>query len=168
MQQFKVHITTSDSGWILEKLAAEITKRLDYVTYSTDPDPSAEIQYYITYGCRKTRVSPIELALFTHREHDLAAAERFDQAAQDVDVAISMSNTTDEILKNLGISESICISPGVELDLFKPLVRIGVVGRTYHTGRKGEALVRAVMDTPGIEWRRMAWSGAEYRRKKDA
>lgn len=152
MQQFKVHITTSDSGWILEKLAVEITKRLDYVTYSTDPDPSAEIQYYMTYGCRKTRASPIELALFTHREHDLAAAERFDQAAQDVDVAISMSNTTDEILKNLGISESICISPGVELDLFKPLVRIGVVGRTYHTGRKGEALVRAVMDMPGIEW----------------
>ncbi len=152
MQQFKVHITTSDSGWILEKLASEITKRLDYVRYSIDPDPSAEIQYYITYGCRKKRVSPIELALFTHKEHDIAAAERFDQAARDVDVAISMSNMTDEIIKSLGVSESVCISPGVELDLFRPLVRIGVVGRTYHTGRKGEALVRAVMDVPGIEW----------------
>jgi Glycosyltransferase len=92
------------------------------------------------------------LALFTHREYDPAAAERFDQAARDVDVAISMSNTTDEIIKSLGVSDSLCISPGVELDLFRPLVRIGVVGRTYHTGRKGEALVRAVMDVPGIEW----------------
>lgn len=152
MKQPKVHIVTSDSGWILEKLAAEITKRLDYVTYSMDHDPSAEVQYYITYGCRDRRISPIEVALFTHREHDPAAAERFDQAARDIDIAISMSNTTDEIIKNLGVSESICISPGVELDLFRPLVRIGVVGRTYHTGRKGEALVRAVMDLPGIEW----------------
>ncbi|WP_161625676.1 glycosyltransferase [Sphingobium quisquiliarum] len=97
-------------------------------------------------------MSPIELALFTHREQDATAAERFDQAARDIDIAISMSPMTDEIVRSLGVTDSICISPGVDLDLFKPLVRIGVVGRTYHTGRKGEALVRAVMDVPGIEW----------------
>lgn len=152
MQQPKVHIVTSDSGWILERLAAEISKRLDYVSHSLEVDPSAQIQYYITYGCRNSRVSPIELALFTHKEQEPAAAERFDQAARDVDVAISMSNMTDEIIKGLGVENSLCISPGVDPDLFKPAVRIGVVGRTYHTGRKGEALVRAVMDVPGIEW----------------
>jgi glycosyltransferase involved in cell wall biosynthesis len=41
----------------------------------------------------------------------------------------------------------------VDLGEFRPKIRIGVVGRTYHTGRKGEALVADVMDIPGIEWR---------------
>ncbi|PHK93042.1 hypothetical protein CR162_20720, partial [Pseudoroseomonas rhizosphaerae] len=31
-------------------------------------------------------------------------------------------------------------------------IRIGVVGRTYHTGRKGEHIVAQVMDIPEIEW----------------
>ena len=35
---------------------------------------------------------------------------------------------------------------------FKPVIKIGVVGRTYHTGRKGEDLVQKLMDEPGIEW----------------
>lgn len=152
MQQPKVHIVTSDAGWILEKLAAEISSRLNYVSYSLEVDNTATIQYYITYGCRKSRISPIEIALFTHREQDSAAADRFNQTALDVDVAISMSNMTAKLIEELGARDSVCISPGVDLDLFKPVVRIGVVGRTYHTGRKGEALVRAVMDVPGIEW----------------
>ena len=58
-----VHIKVSDKGWILEKLASEITSRLNYVSYGLDEDVNAEIQYYMTYGCRKERVSPIELAL---------------------------------------------------------------------------------------------------------
>ena len=152
MQQPRVHIVTSDSGWILEKLAAELSSRLEYVSYSLETDSAADIQYYITYGCRTSRISPIEVALFTHREQDVVAADRFDKAALDVDVAVSMSNKTDALIKALGVEGSVCISPGVDLDRFKPLVRIGVVGRTYHTGRKGEALVRAVMDIPGIEW----------------
>ncbi|MGJ8482151.1 glycosyltransferase [Sphingobium yanoikuyae] len=152
MNNGNVHIVISDSGWILEKLASEISKRFSYVSYSSNVQHNADIQYYITYGCRKERVSPIELALFTHREHDIIASDRFDKSAADVDVAISMSRKTNEIIKDLGISNSVCIFPGVDIDSFKPLVRIGVVGRTYHTGRKGEALVRAVMDVPGIEW----------------
>ena len=152
MNNGNVHIVISDSGWILEKLASEISIRLPYVTYSLYPDCHADIQYYITYGCRKERVSPIEIALFTHREQETSASDRFDKSAIDVDVAISMSNKTDNIIKDLGVSNSICIFPGVDIDLFKPSIRVGVVGRTYHTGRKGEALVRAVMDVPGVEW----------------
>jgi glycosyltransferase involved in cell wall biosynthesis len=152
MNNGNVHIVISDSGWILEKLASEISKRLPYVKYSLHPDYDADIQYYITYGCRNERVSPIELALFTHKEQDISTSDRFDKSAIDVDFAISMSQKTDDIIKNLGVTNSICICPGVDIDLFKPSVRVGIVGRTYHTGRKGEALVRAVMDVPGIEW----------------
>jgi glycosyltransferase involved in cell wall biosynthesis len=152
MAELSVHIVISDSGWILERLAKEITNRLPYVTCGSEPDATACIQYYITYGCRKARVSPIELALFTHREEDATAAARFDVAAQEVDHAIAMSSATHRLINALEVSQSSCIMPGVDMDSFRPKLKIAVVGRTYHTGRKGEALVRAVMDIPDIEW----------------
>ncbi|MBK3773817.1 glycosyltransferase [Azospirillum brasilense] len=146
-----VHIVLSDRGWILERLANEIAKRLSYVRFDTLPDASSPIQYYITYGCRKERVSPVEVALFTHQEQDPATAGRFLTAARDVDAAIAMSKATGRILADASIANTV-ISPGVDLDRFAPTLKIAVVGRTYHTGRKGEALVNAVMDIPGIEW----------------
>lgn len=150
--KLSVHIVISDSGWILERLAKEITDRFPYVTYGMEPDPTSLIQYYITYGCRGARVSPIEVALFTHREEDATAAARFDAAVQDVDHAIAMSGTTHRLIDALGVRQSSCIMPGVDTEAFRPRLKIAVVGRTYHTGRKGEMLVRAVMDVPDIEW----------------
>ncbi|QOT70724.1 glycosyltransferase [Sphingobium fuliginis] len=150
--RLSVHIVISDTGWILERLAKEIADRLPYVTYGRDTDPTASIQYYITYGCRGGRISPIEIALFTHREEDAATAARFDAAALEVDHAIAMSRATLKLIDALGVSQSSCIMPGVDIDAFRPKIKIAVVGRTYHTGRKGEALVRAVMDVPDIEW----------------
>lgn len=147
-----VHIVLSDRGWILERLAKELADRLPYVRYGDAPDPSAAIQYYVTYGCRRERVSPVEVALFTHREDDVHAAARFDAVARDVEHAVAMSRATMALIETLGVASASCIMPGVDLEHFQPRIKIGVVGRTYHTGRKGEALVRAVMDVPGIEW----------------
>lgn len=148
----RVHIVISDRGWILERLAKEITDRFSYITYDISPDPAAFIQYYMTYGCRGERVSPIEIGLFTHREHDETAAARFDTAVRELDHAVAMSGSTLQIVNALGAASSSCIMPGVDIDAFRPKLKIAVVGRTYHTGRKGEGLVRAVMDVPDIEW----------------
>lgn len=147
-----VHIKVSDQGWILEKLAREITTRLPYVSYNLTADASADIQYYMTYGCRNERISPVEIALFTHKEEVQSAAEKFDSVAADVDFCVAQSLKTEEILTEIGIKNVITISPGVDLERYSADVRIGVVGRTYHTGRKGENLVAQVMDIPGIQW----------------
>jgi glycosyltransferase involved in cell wall biosynthesis len=150
----RVHIKIADRGWILEKCAKEIAERSAGITYGTDPDPSAHAQYYINYSARSRRVSPIEVAFFTHSERDEAARRRYFDTAAEVDHCVCMSAKYANELIEHGIPEEkvTIIAPGVDLDVFQPKVRIGVVGRTYHTGRKGEALVARVMDVPGIEW----------------
>jgi glycosyltransferase involved in cell wall biosynthesis len=112
----------------------------------------AYVQYYITYNCFQGRVSPIEAGLFTHREAQESAASRFDQVARDLDVRVAMSSATAQLLRDIEGKMTRIISPGVDINHFKPKLRIGVVGRTYATGRKGEDLVAAVQDIPGIEW----------------
>lgn len=150
----RIHIKIADQGWILEKCAKEIAAGSEKVAYSTEIDPAADIQYYINYSARTRRVSPIEIAFFTHSERDPTARQRYFDAAADVDHCICMSaRYANELIEHGIPREKIStIAPGVDLDLFRPKVRIGVVGRTYHTGRKGEALVAQVMDVPGIEW----------------
>lgn len=147
-----VHVVLSDHGWIIEECARHLEERLPYISVGNDPDPAAELQYYVTYSARRERVSPIEVALFTHREEDPVAARLFDETAMAVDHVVAMSPATDHLIEQLGIRHRSCISPGVDLDRFRPRLKIAVVGRTYHTGRKGEALVRSVMDLPDIDW----------------
>lgn len=148
----KVHIVLTDHGWIIEEMGRHLVAQLPYVTMGAAADPAALIQYYMTYSARRERISPVEIALFTHREEDANAARAFDEAAKGVDHAVSMSRSTDRLIERLGVTERSCISPGVDIEGFRPKLKIAVVGRTYHTGRKGEALVRAVMDIPDIEW----------------
>lgn len=150
---FRTHIVIADRGWILEKLASEIADRSNHVSFGTEPDPYADLQYYINYSCRRRRVGPVELAFFTHSERDENARKRFFDIAHEVEHAVCMSQRYSDELHDAGVANISTITPGVDLEAYQPKVRIGVVGRTYHTGRKGEALVADVMDVPGIEWR---------------
>lgn len=149
----RTHIVIADRGWILEKLAKEIADRSKFVTFDTNPDPSADLQYYVNYSCRRRRVSLVELAFFTHSEQDEAARKRFFDIAQDVEHSVCMSKRYEDELTDAGVENITTITPGVDLDRFQPKIRVGVIGRTYHTGRKGEALVADLMELPGIEWR---------------
>lgn len=165
-----VAIVIADEGWILERCAREIESRLPYVRVSTAPIPGAKVTYYVNYSARRQRVSPVEAAFFTHvEERAPAAAARFFEAGRDVDVAIAMSARYAEALREQGARDVRVVTPGVDLDRFRPLVRIGVVGRTYHTGRKGEDLVRAVFDEPHIEWHFTGegWPGPARRLRDD-
>jgi glycosyltransferase involved in cell wall biosynthesis len=151
----RIHIKIADRGWILEKCASEIVSRANNVSYGIEPDSSADLQYYINYSARSRRVSSTEIAFFTHSEVDPTARRRYFDAAAEVEHCVCMSARYAQELIEQGIpaDKVTTIAPGVDLEEFQPKVRIGVVGRTYHTGRKGEALVAEVMDIPQIEWR---------------
>lgn len=146
------NIVTSDRGWILEKLASEIADRLPYVTYDEAPNPYVDLQYYITYSSRRSRVSPIEVGYFAHLEKDPATAKLFFDTAAEVDFCVCHAEIYAQKLKDAGIETVRTIPPGVDLDVFRPKLQIGVVGRTYHTGRKGEALIAELMDLDWVEF----------------
>ncbi len=160
----KIHIKIADSGWILEKCASEIIKLDSKITYGLEDDPNATLQYYVNYSARKKRVVPIEVGFFTHSEKDESARNRFIRNAKEVDQCICMSSMYKKELKNEGVENVVVIPPGVDLMKFKPNIKIGIVGRTYHTGRKGESIISRVMDIPGIEWRftGSGWPGEAY------
>lgn len=148
-----VDLVVADRGWILERMAQEIASRLPYTRVVDAPTGRVPLTYYINYSARRGPVPGREIAFFTHVEDDVpAAADRFFAAGREVDVAIAMAPRYAERLRANGARDVRVIAPGVDLERFRPIVRIGVVGRTYHTGRKGEALVAAVIDEPGIEW----------------
>lgn len=163
----RIHIKIADRGWILEKCAQEIASRASNVTYGTEVDAAADLQYYVSYSARTRRVSPIEVAFFTHSEYDPNARRRYFETANDVEHCVCMSARYADEMIEFGIpaDKVTTIAPGVDLDDFRPKVRIGVIGRTYHTGRKGEALVAEVMDIPRIEWRftGSGWPGPTIR-----
>ena len=153
LPQLSVHIKSSDPGWILERMTQALAQRLPYVTTSNRVNPRAAIQYYLNYTEHLGRVSPIELASFTHVDELMPEMKaRYFQVAREVDVAVCMAERYAAELRALGLREVHVIRPGVDLERFTPRLKVGVVGRTYACGRKGEALVAEVLDTPGIEW----------------
>jgi glycosyltransferase involved in cell wall biosynthesis len=145
-----VHIVLADEGWILERYAREIEKRLDYVTVSRTPDPAACINYYLNYTSYQGKQPGIDIGFFTHIEPSFY--QGFFTIAEQMDYCICMSSLYANELYKKGVQNIFLICPGVDLDNYSPAIRIGVVGRTYETGRKGEELVKSVMDEPGIEW----------------
>ncbi len=149
----RVRIMCVDVDWILQRLASELQRRLDYVDVGPTPDPSAPIQYYVNYGAYERRVSPLEFAWFTHLDEvDQNLANRFRSVSAAVDVAICHSKKYADIIHASGIRNVHVIHPGVDFGQFTPRLKIGVVGRTYPSGRKGEKLLAAVADVAGIEW----------------
>lgn len=147
-----VNIVTSDRGWILENLATQISSRLPYVQFGGGLDAGADIQYYMTYSVWHRRSSPIEIGYYAHLEPEGEAYEKFFNSARQVDHCICHAKLYEAVLRDHGITNVSTIAPGVDAERFQPKLRIGVVGRTYHTGRKGEHVVAQVMDIPEIEW----------------
>lgn len=147
-----VSIVLSDRNWILERLGKELQIRLPNIELNDAADPTADINYYITFACRKQPMPTLEMGWFAHMEPLPHLTELFYNTAREIDLPVTHSTLYRDMLQDAGIKNAIAIPPGVDHDRFEPKLRIGVVGRAYHTGRKGEGLVSQLMDMPGIDW----------------
>ena len=89
-----------------------------------------------------------------------------------MDHCLTQARVYEDLLRGRGVANVTTISPGVDLDRFTPQLNIGVVGRAYHTGRKGEHLVGQLVDMPEVAWHftgdRLARAGARTARRRHA
>jgi len=160
--KYKLNIICPNDGWILEKIANELFKKLNgsKLYYSNDnklyiedgplDDPKA-INYYINYYLFKKKSSGIDIAFFTHYEEDeqnRKLTEYFFHVAKQVDYSIFMSSKYEKICKNICKLSSVII-PGVD-EKYKSKLNLGIVGRSYdHTSRKNPILYDNLSK---IEW----------------
>src|SRR5262245_51215580 len=88
--QATVNIVLADEGWSLERCGREIETRLTYVHVSMQPDPNADLNYYVNYSAFRGRVgSGKHAAFFTHvEERSPQAAQRFFDVARQMDASV--------------------------------------------------------------------------------
>lgn len=154
----KVHVITDrvDSDRILPRLAKYLSVYNNW-TLSTQPDISADFNYFNNYGtyhqqCRGWHGTPMG-AYFSHLDMGNKGKEaQWYEVAVLMDTCITTAKMYHEFLPANKIYQ--CASP-VEIDKFtiKPLPKgnkpiIGVSGFVYGDGRKGESLWAKLVSNP--------------------
>lgn len=142
----------SDKGWILERLASEISKVYPNFSYGTTIEGTPDIVYYMTYSCRKKPFRGVEIGYFTHIEEGLPAEQVFYEVAAEMDACVTQATLYKDILVKRGVGHVTNIPCGIDHEEFTPRLQVGIVGRTYHTGRKGEALIAELMDMEHVQF----------------
>jgi len=148
--RLKVRIITEKPGWIMHRKAEEIAKRLPYAVINEDY-PEANIHYYINYGYFNQRPkSGVVIANFTHYDPD-KLNDKWESVAKEVDHCVAVANTAAADVKRFGIpDDKITVIPVGADKSFKPKMTLGLVGRVYPGGRKGEHLVQALLEDESL------------------
>lgn len=153
----KLELIISDRNWVLESFANELVKHAPEnkfeIKINEKPSGDADIYYFMPYSIFKKVKGAINVGFFTHIEDDFPEAiKKFFKVARQCDLCICMSKKYEKRLKNEGINNVVTIFPGVSKKKFFPKLKIGVVGRAYHTGRKNEALVSKLLGSEKFEF----------------
>lgn len=141
-----VSIKTEEKGWIFYRKAEEIQKNSSNCDVRINEDnDNSDIVYFIHYARydEKKAKGKIAIANFTHYVRGTNAEPLFKSVAHKVDHCIAISESTRRDLLELGVPDSriTVIEIGAAKE-FTPKVVVGIVGRIYNDGRKGEDLVK--------------------------
>jgi len=136
----------------MHRKAQEIMKHFgaDYVRINEDW-PEADVHYYINYGYFSAKPRHgLTLANFTHFDPD-HLSDKFIQTAREVDHCVAVSDSTAHALRSFGVPDSKISVILVGADAhFQPKLTIGVVGRVYPGGRKGEDIIHDLLKNPEV------------------
>ena len=157
--RYEIQIVPVDRGWILETIANHIAQAAAEshdrfrVTITTHPRQDSELTFFLPESAWREDVgNSVRVTYLAHKEDHPGAAALFEEVARKSDYCVTSSSKYAEVLRNDGAREVFVIPLGVDTNIFVPKIRIGVVGRTYHTGRKGESLLAASIDLPFVEF----------------
>jgi GT2 family glycosyltransferase len=142
----RLRIVTEKEGWILHRKAHEIATRCRNAVINEDY-PDANLHYYINYGYfNRKPVSGITVANFTHYD-PILHADKWVQVAHTVDFCVAVSEEAKQRLLECGVSSQkiAVIMVGADVS-YQPALTLGICGRIYPGGRKGDKLVQQICD----------------------
>ncbi|MFT3729158.1 MAG: glycosyltransferase [Terricaulis sp.] len=145
--EIRVAIKTEKPGWIMHRQASEIANQVEFAKVSVnDAIAGADVAYYINYGYFERRHgNELVVANFTHFDAD-NLAQKFIDVANECDHCIAVSSSTRSELISLGIAaEKISVIENGADASFRPRAVLGIAGRVYPGGRKGEDLVAQLL-----------------------
>lgn len=140
----KVNVVTEKGSWILKRIAEESVKLISKGYVVREPDPSADINYYVNYALFQD-VPTIKVSYFTH--HEAKFERSWKLAEQNSDACIYVA----DMYKPNNPNCYKIFPAGLEYPVDKEL-KVGVAGRIYEDGRKGEQDIKRLMLIPGIKW----------------
>lgn len=147
----RINIVTETEGqrWILRPWSEALARELPNTQVRNGSDPNADVNFFINYALYHP-VPTLTMAMFTHREHD-GRREVFDKIAQAVNWCFAQSKITAALLPS---EKTSILCPGLTNNAFykRPLV-LGVVGRSYPSGRKRMNWTDDLRQIPGVEVR---------------
>lgn len=148
---------TEGKKWILDRYRDEMVAHgkkstIEIVENSRTP---CDIDYVIPYQKWKQCVSPIKVGLFTHRETaevNIQKRHQFEQAANEMNYCIAMSQSTAEELRHLGVAESKLEVMHFGSELFKYPKTFGVCGRTESRRKNENWIWELSKHAPFLAW----------------
>ena len=149
-RRLHVNIVTEAPGWIMHRQAVEAARVIaaapGWTATVNDPRPDADINYFLNYGYFTGKSAALDVANFTHFDPD-RLADRFVAAARAADHCTAVSHETARVLLGLGVDPSriTVIVSGFDTATYVPKLRLGLVGRVYPGGRKGERLIAGLL-----------------------
>lgn len=150
-----VHIVAKNDRWILGRYARILCDLLDW-SMGPKPRANARVNLFWPYllinnGARLPQTK--NAAFFTHLEETeqrsgakSSKVGRWHYAAKSADLRICMSEKYRTMLAKSG--PTVHVPVPIEVKKFRPRrLRVGVAGKVYKLSRKGEYLVRALVET---------------------
>lgn len=134
---------TEKQSWILRRMAEELCQLPEFEMDLKEADAT----FFLNYALFDPKAPGFKAGYFTHLEHEGPTRQRFIDVAKQVDIAVMMNNKWTNLIPSSAIVK--VIHPGSDLysDTFRrQAMRFGIMGRTYKTGRKGEALVQQMYE----------------------
>ncbi len=135
----RVNLVFMEDDWILARAAWEIARYIPKISMNGSP---GVLNYFINYA-QYENMPGASAALYTHLEEKGHWRKFFIDSIPKVDHHIAMCEDTADIVRDYTDKDVHIIHCGVEER--RPL-RFGVAGRTYKTGRKGEYLIKHMVD----------------------
>jgi len=151
----RIHIVTRDytSNQILARLAGALSQHAAF-TVGPIPDPKADLNYFFPYlEWDRTFTATKTAAWFTHRDDDRQQkVDCWYEVAQAVHLRLTCTSQYAEDLRQVG--PTALVMPPLDREMFSPGKRpprdrrvIGTSGYVYPHGRKGEALLKRLVES---------------------